>query len=290
MKKTIMFCFGGRRANLELQLPFIYRILDEHPEVEYHLWNTAKDPADDQFIRTLSARSGFRERFLAISDFHGMPVGKAWNEIYRYYAKDQEGHRESQFVKLDDDIVFIETDRFGYFLDEIDGWPGAILSAKVVNNGACGRHFPPIDQGFRQMRIRLLDVHLNPKYAELCHTLFLTNPSDFTVEPPKAIETVDWLSINCIGYSYETAQAIAEMLETPSPRVIAGRPFPKPNALLGDEGLVNLFPRVILQGFTVSHLTFGPQERKLRAQRWTELREEYAQVGKEYLACTSSTK
>ena len=41
-----MFCFGGRRANMELQLPFVRRILDEHTDVEYHLWNLARNAED----------------------------------------------------------------------------------------------------------------------------------------------------------------------------------------------------------------------------------------------------
>lgn len=277
-ERVIMFCFGGRRANLELQLPFIRELLGAYPELEYHLWNTAKDPNDAAWMQGADED---HPRFHVRNEFSELPTGKAWNEIYRYYAGPEfEG---CLFVKLDDDVVFIETGRFDHFLWSIRGTPGSVITAKVVNNGACGQFFPSINELVRKrLRIRLLDVHMKPDYAKGCHELFLDNWQDFTRETLFDQEITDWLSINFIGYNHDMAVKIAGLLETPAPRRIAGRLFTKPNAKLGDEGLVNTLPRIMLNGFTVCHLTFGPQERRMRPAEWDELRKRYDEVGREY--------
>jgi hypothetical protein len=46
-QRVIIFCFAGRRANLEIQLLFIRRVLADHPDAEYHVWNLARTEEDD---------------------------------------------------------------------------------------------------------------------------------------------------------------------------------------------------------------------------------------------------
>lgn len=37
MLRVILFVFAGRKANMQLQVPYIKRILAEHPNVEYDI-------------------------------------------------------------------------------------------------------------------------------------------------------------------------------------------------------------------------------------------------------------
>lgn len=275
-KRTIIFCFGGRRANLELQLPFIYRILGEHPDVEYHLWDTAKDPADSKWMRGLPKHARFKVR----NNYAGQPMGDAWNAIYRHYASERlKAHR---FVKLDDDVVFLQTDAWPHFMAAIDENPHAVVSANVINNGACAALDPVLYTRFKWLRMPLLNVHLHPEFAEMSHDYFLREWEERLRQPVAWVSVKDWLSINCIGYDYEMARRFAKLLETPSPRVIAGRHF-RGRATLGDEGMVNTLPRIVVGGFTACHLTFGPQERK-DPELFDQLRTRYADVNKEYLS------
>jgi hypothetical protein len=46
--------------------------------------------------------------------------------------------------------------------------------------------------------------------------------------------------------------------------------------------MVNTLPRLIVGGFTVAHLTFGPQERK-SPNMFDELRKRYAKMNGTYL-------
>jgi hypothetical protein len=277
LSKTILFIFAGRRANLELQRPFLDRIVREHPGIFVEIWNCTQNAEDNAYVR--ASGKGTR-RIVVRNDYHGIPVGKAWNEIYRHYG--QPKYKGCRFIKADDDIVFIQTNNLAHFLDSIDSNPHAVCSAYVINNGASCAADPPLYSQLRQLRTPLLNVHLSPQFAYMSHQYFLDNALDIIERPVQWQPTKEWLSINFIGYDYDMARKFARLLETPSPRVIAGRHF-RGRATLGDEGMVNTLPRIIVTGFTVAHLTFGPQERK-DPKMFKDLRAHYATWNKEYLA------
>lgn len=274
---TILFVFAGRRANMELQLPFIHRILDEHPEVQCHLWNLARAAEDDEYLRTLHLRHN-QERLIVINDFHGPDPWKRMSDVYRYYMDPE--FAGSLFVKMDDDVVFIETERFGDFTKAVDTNRNSVISAKVINNGACTLTEPGLRDGFEALGINLLDVHLSSEYAEMSHRYLFNHWTELVGQQSQLIPTPEWLSINLIGYDWAMGKRIAEALGTQPPRYIAGRQFRRIDRM-GDEGAVNTLPRLIHQGFLAAHLSFGPQ--KLPDAKWDELRALYAEVGSQYL-------
>jgi len=241
MKRTTMFCFGGRRANLELQLPFIHRILAEHRNIDYQLWNLAKDPADAEYIGNLRTNN----RFSVINDFYGANPWTRFNDVYRHYATPR--FKDHRFVKMDDDVVFIQTNQWGRFIAGVDANRHAVVSANVINNGACAMLDPLIKEQFRNLRMPLLDVHKHPRFAQMSHDYFLNNWDDRLSQPEAWVSTKDWCSINFIGYDYNMARKFAALLDTPHPPVVAGRRF-KPSSKLGDEGMVNTLPRIVVRG------------------------------------------
>lgn len=278
MTGVVMFMFGGRKADVELQLPFVLRILDEHPEVIYHLWDLARNPEDSEYLQSLKT---LHPHLYVMTQFSG--AVEPWvhfDDVYRFYT---DVHwREHLFVKLDDDVVFLETERWSNFIGAIESNPQAVVSAKVVNNGACAPHWPPVYKTFLTYRMRLLDWHLKAKTALMSHGRFVDYWQDMVNETPKVIPTKEWLSINVIGYHWEMGVRVAKLLGTRSPRAIAGRPF-TPRSRLGDEGTVNTLPRIIYQGFTACHLYFGPQARNMSEDALWQLRTEYGYIGKAYL-------
>lgn len=273
---VIIFCFGGRRPNMELQLPFIQRILDEHPHVSYHLWNLAKDRSDYEWLRTVRG-----DRITVINDFHGPEPWRRFNDVYRCYADDRFSH--CTFVKLDDDVVFIETDRFSQFVDSIHENPDSVMSAKVVNNGACTPLEPGLWNGFQQLSIPLLDVHLHGSYAQMSHFYFMRHWEEMVEQDFSLVPTEEWLSINLIGYTWRMGRKMAKLLDTDHPPYVAGREF-LPLIPLGDEGMVNTLPRIITQGFLACHLYFGPQARDVSQSQIEDWQLRYRDIGQKYLA------
>lgn len=267
-----LFMFAGRRGNMELNLPLIQEILDTNPRVEFDIWNLARDPEDCDYLLSL------RRKYNVINRFAGPRAIARMSHVWKHYTHPRYQHH--RFVKVDDDVVFIQTERFAEFVDCIDRNPDHILTAEVVNNGACTPYMPELWQGFLGLDIPLLDVHESNEYAQLAHRFFLDNWRDL-VRRPTSLENLEpWLSINFIGMHWEMLCKLERRIGRRSPEMIADRPWP-PGSRIGDEGAANLFPRKVLRGFTVAHLGFGPQ--KLTDFQEDEWRKGYADVNWEYL-------
>lgn len=295
MPKTIVYAFWGRRENIELQLPFIHRILDENPDVEFQGWDLARDPEDSKYIRSLP----IRDRFCIRTDYY-QGNGKASRgqcQVWSRYAKSH--YRDHTFLKLDDDVSFMETLGIPGLIQSAVDNPDAVISALTVNNGCSTRHIPAVWDIYESLKptlsedptpfpelAKLLAVHRSAEYADRCHRWFHANWRTLTNQPPQLIPTEDWLSINAIAYTYQVGKRIATRIGQPSPEpVIAGRPSRR----LGDEGSANRQPRYIYTGMVAGHLTFSPQVQSERNPDGmsdallTELRKMYSDVARQYL-------
>lgn len=271
-RPVVLFMFAGRRGNLEVNLPLIRRILDENPGVQCDIWNLARDRADAEFLHTLTD-----DRIRVIHTY--APGTRRMYKVWQYYAQPQ--YRDHLFVKIDDDVVFIETGKFADFVDAVELNPDWILSAEVVNNGACTEFMPELWQGFRELGIPLLDVHESNQYAQICHRFMLDNWRALVSRPTNISDIETWLSINFIGLNHPMLVKMAAQIGRRAPAQIADREW-GPRDRIGDEGAANMFPRAVMAGFTVGHLGFGPQ--KLTDYQEDEWRAGYAELGWEYLA------
>lgn len=288
--RTILFAFWGRRDNIELQLPYVHRILAENPEVEFHGWDLCRDARDSRYLRTLTG-----ERFKVRTNFY-QGNGKASQgqaRVWKHYATPE--YRDCAFVKIDDDDVFLETAGFAGFSQAAQDNPGHVISALTINNGASTRHIPEVWAGYQTLLsanahertlgkpLELLDVHLSADYAEMSHRWFHSNwrtligGADTDIVPSN-----DWVSINAIALTWPVLQCVAALLGTVPPSEIAGRHFTDRNRV-GDEGACNMLPRMIHKGFVVAHLNFGPQIAAMEPETWTELRKLYSDISGQYL-------
>jgi 3-dehydroquinate dehydratase len=263
---------------MELQLPFLHRIAAEHPDVEIHLWNLARIPPDFYYVREIKGPQ------IAVHNeqYRTRPHWMGYKNVYRHYC--QEEYRDAVFVKIDDDIVFIQTDRFGDFVDAITANPGAIVSANVVNNGACSRIQPGLAEAFDMTGLPLLDWHKHNAVAAMAHEHFFVHWRDMAAEPVTVHDSDDWLSINMIGCDHDTMRALEAgigWVEGP-PTVIAGRWFGNTDRR-GDEGMANTFPRRIVAGMLAAHLSFAPQAVGDLSQQATAWRGVYRRIAHTYL-------
>lgn len=276
---VILYAFWGRRENIELQLPFIHRILRDYPNVEFHGWNLSQNDADDEYIsETIRFDQNYPERLRVRNEFAGLPAGDGWNKVWEYYT--DSAFSDDIFVKIDDDVVFIETGKFGDLIKVVDANRGYITSPYVINNGACMDVDPRLGVGFQALGIPLLDAHLHASFAEMCHNYFIKNYNDLLGGDILLRDTNDWLSINMIGYDYSMGCEIQKLIGRRSPDEIAGRKFSM-KSKVGDEGAVNMLPRLLMTRMIAVHLTFGPQ--KIAADKLDYFRREIGRIGKEYL-------
>jgi hypothetical protein len=268
---------------MELQLPFIKKILADHPNTEYHVWDLALTEDDHRHIQTISG-----DRITVHEGFYNdqLKESESWfnhqqfNNIYLHYTNPR--YKNTLFVKLDEDIVFIEAGRFKQFIEAVDRRRGSVISAQIVN----GKEW--ID-------------------ADVPHNHFFEHWRSLIRQPIKLIPTFEWLSINMIGYDWQTGCKIADaascdeqaaftILGLPPNETFEGRGVvmqihPDGSAevvgrlpYIGDEGAVNLLPRLVMQGFLACHLYFGPQRSTMTETHIASLQKRYAQVGQQYLS------
>lgn len=289
-QRVILFVFAGRRANLELQLPVVRRILDENPNVNYHVWNFARNDADREFVKTIEGDritvwNGHGGEAFASPAPTNEPGAKQFganehNAAYRHYS--QKEFHDHLFVKIDDDIVFLETARFGKFVEVIDAHRGKVVVANIINNGACTPITPDIWDGFNRLNIPLLDIHMSGKFADMVHTYMCEHHDEILNQPLELIPTEDWTSVNAIGYDWPTLFHVINTIGKPQPAYLAGRPMHGWGRVFGDEGVFQTLSRIIVKGFTAAHLTFGPQNPTTeQMDRWLN---NYRQLGETYLA------
>lgn len=301
--RLVLFCFAGRQANLEVQRPFIDRILAEHPEAEFHLWDLTRTPEDAAYVRAQAS-----DRIRVLTHLHpGHPItcspayttSKSGRRVrrcscmvhrppyekpYAWYAADA-SYADTVFIKLDDDVLFLETARLADLLDPLQQMPDAVISANVVNNVVCAKHdreirdrvaakLKPGDHTAAAADKAWWWLHTNQRFAQLSHDWFLDNVAALTnptrVGALARSRAGERVSINTIAFTHPTMRRIADMI---------GR-----EERLGDEGAVDrLLPR-IATGFRVAHLTFGPQDKSMTLAQLDELRARYTVAAKEYLA------
>lgn len=289
--RVIMFAFWGRKANIEIQLPYIHRILAENPDVEFHGWDLCRDPRDSQYVRSLDTSDRFQVR----TEFYTGDGRASHGQIrtWKHYADRQ--YRDALFIKLDDDIVFIETSRTQDFINSIQLRPESIISARVINNGACTFRHPELWAGFQKLRpvipqdphpddetASLLGVHRSAEYADMVHRWFFANWQTTISRDTALVAPKSWLSINFIGFNWDMCRRITATLGQRSPRMIFDRTY-GPRDRVGDEGAVNMLPILIEDGLVAAHLNFGPQIPKVGGDTLTEYRKQYADIADQYL-------
>ncbi|QZT61258.1 hypothetical protein [Mycolicibacterium austroafricanum] len=288
MSRVVIFAFWGRQENVELQLPFIQRILAENPDAEFHGWDLCRDRQDSRFLRTIKGdRIQVKTQFYSNDGRASRGQVKVWN----HYT--DPSYQNTVFVKLDDDDVFLETEGFRAFIEAAQNNPGHVISGLTVNNGASTRHIPDLWEGMQTLPspdeneaaqgkpMELLDAHLSVEFADMCHRWFHTNWETLT-QGEGTVPTEDWVSINAIAMSWPVLHCISSLIGRVPPTEIAGRFF-TPRNRIGDEGAANMLPRLICKDFVVGHLNFGPQLRQMDDAVLTELRKLYTDISSQYL-------
>ncbi|WFU08082.1 hypothetical protein QA646_12245 [Rhizobium sp. CB3090] len=184
-------------------------------------------------------------------------------QAYDYYAKRLERFSSAVFLKCDDDIVYVDLEKLNEFIEFRRANPNYfVVSANVVNNGVCAYfqqlggalpdelgHFERPPGGFGG------SLWLSAERATQLHDFFLEKNDKYLPLPNKVIEWTERQSINFISWLGKDLLHMA---------------LPKGDdeyALTVDLPTFLDRPTAIYADFTVSHLSFGPQEHGLDVDR-----------------------
>jgi len=123
--KTIVVTFAGRKMFMEILFPYIKKYEDKIDE--YHIYAATKNQEDLDYIEKFSSENKFVKVFRAEG---GKDPIYLWNECYKNSQEE-----DAVYLKLDDDIVFIDDHLFSDFLEFRKNNPQyPIIYPMIVNN------------------------------------------------------------------------------------------------------------------------------------------------------------
>jgi hypothetical protein len=296
--KIVIFSFAGRESYLEMQKDFILDILARNTRVEYHLWNFSRNDSDNLYLQRLSQimpRTKLFNQFYegsnpvdlctkTIGHLCGCKkcrVGK-YSEPYKYYSSRDE-YRKTLFVKLDDDVVFIESARFQFLVDCVNAHRRRIWSANVINNGVCAIATPGLKSAIEQAGLVESDsirswwlLCTNLDFFKLSHEYFFEQTPNLLNQPAAAFDAPRArFSINTIGFDWKMMNDIAEKL---------GR-----SPTMNDEAVISdNFDISILCGFLACHLHYSDQRSNISDDEEAHILDRYRDIKRHYLRSESN--
>lgn len=126
--RVIMTTFAGRRDRMAILLTYVVEALRRNLLREYHIWNYARNRRDRSWVDSLHVLHPGIRIF--------RPVGTPYDSYYDHYRR--EDYSDAIFVKVDDDIVYLDLETFPKFIEHrLLDRETFLLSANVVNNGVC---------------------------------------------------------------------------------------------------------------------------------------------------------
>ena len=236
MTKLIIVCFAGRKKYLDIQLVYILTLLQKHPNIEYHLWNFSRNNDDNSYLQELV---NLHERIKLFNEFYEgdnvnnicckqvgvicsctkCRVGK-WSEPYKHYSNAL--YKNTIFIKIDDDVVFISIDKIKLFVETIINNPNQIISSNMINNGVCAFYDKNIKQMVVDRNILYTNSSIsdfwflctNKEFFNLSHDYFINEYSQNNLSLKDETIRVDKtrFSINTIGFTHEIMCKISDLL------------------------------------------------------------------------------
>lgn len=295
-EKIVFFVFAGREENMDVQRPHLERLLAMYPAAELHLWDLTRRAPDSWYIQKW-AREHSQVRYLG--QFHtGHPIKCIGKPKYRgappcrcvihkppyekpwiHYANHDE-YADCTFVKLDDDVIWMDVPRFGEVLEFLETHPDEVASANVTNNVVCAKYEHWTLPAYLSDLFEVGDpkesendkawwlLHTDPIFADSSHRWLLDRidggvVTEVTEMPVVKTREGEAISINFVAMKHSVLKRAASLMR---------------DNRLGDEGAIDTMLPYIIRNFRVAHLSFGPQEPGL-ALRAPIIREKYKALG-----------
>lgn len=206
--KVIAVTPAGRSRYLKILLNYVLRDYLQGVIDEWHLWMNTVIDDDIQYCRSLAEKFNFIKLVEADPEIT-ITEGKHGYSIYQFYRNCVD--ENTVYVRLDDDIVFIEENAIKKLVDFRIENPGYFLVfANIINNAICSH----LHQRFGMLPSydgRLVGYHCldplaweTPEFAEYVHRVFLNHYLNNNLEGYKfnrwELYMLERYSINCFAF------------------------------------------------------------------------------------------
>ena len=269
--KTILFIFAGRQDRMSLLMAYLKKILQQKKIDYIHIWNFARNEKDFTWLKSLEDKGNNIFVFSpSVFDEKGMLYHNYMFYKSAYYFYTKSFFSKANFVKCDDDIIFLDVEYFDNFLQKIKDIDECseyyMVSANVVNNGICAN----IQQKYGAIPkdVGIFDVPNENerggasfeywKYGEksqILHKYFLDNKDNFISKSiTQTFQLVDYsnrFSINFIGFKQNSIKPFMKVIDFSDEVYLTA----KLSKILQKKILIET-------SFVVSHLSFHSQLKK----------------------------
>ena len=137
--KTIITCFAGRKEYMEIQVQYIIKLLNKYDFIEsYDIWDFSWSEIDSKYLNTLTSLHP-KIKIRQAPDYgkatRASPTGSKQYAYFFNQGYDSDAYKDYIFVKVDDDVLYIDIDNFGFFIEQRkQNAHHFLVSANVVNN------------------------------------------------------------------------------------------------------------------------------------------------------------
>jgi len=299
---VVAMLIGGRRDRMNLTVAYLDRLIAACHLDEVHIWDNAIKHEDSEWLATLADQDGYTV-FL--------PGGhNRWLQAYRYYTA--KGTNESLsavgtqvlsrftpkweganidntvLIKLDDDIVFVDTEAFPGFVQYVRSTPHFLVHANIINNGVAAYYQAQKDPELLERLPELADypsehgriadfwppfagnggpLVMKGALAKEFHRYFIEHRSKFGGLGPKGEQCILYtaphvlagqgrFSINFFGTRWSKWDMVADLVG------VVDQPFYDEFALTVQATEKQGISECIYSPFVVAHLSFSYQLRQ----------------------------
>ncbi len=315
-EKIIIVTFAGRERYLEIQKNYIFKLLKSH-DCEWHLWNFSRNESDNIYLQNLANSSDSIKIFNQFYDGGNASSNKCekregvicgcskcrvgrWTEPYKFYANN-EAYKKCFFLKMDDDILFIDIKNIDGLL-KVARTSKNIISSYVINNGLIAMIDPLLNKRIDKNLLHTVEKARSPLARAIRNTFFYkvlsgrdvqainwwrlcTSVDFFRISHDFFFEKFDYLvnlpenkirlpksrfSINAILFNWEIMSQICSKIGNESS--------------MNDEAIISEnFEIDVYTGFVSSHLHFADQRSLISDEEELVLLKKYSEMAKKYL-------
>ena len=252
-KNVIYTIFCGRKKYLKIQMTYVDKLLEMDLISEVHLWAFTTNQDDLNYLHELTNKNNKCKIF-----YPHDPHLHIWYYYYNYYLHNVRD--DDIVIKADDDIVFIDTNKFEEFVNSVNS--DSLYFPNIINNDVCA-YFQT-----KQNIHNLFDYHvediiklkgytkpltnwfLDYNKAYTIHELFLENQEKFKINSDEIVEYNNRISINFYAIKGSSLKKIYKNI------TIENSIFDED--YFGNVPLVYESHKIKLN-FNVVHFQFGPQ-------------------------------
>lgn len=255
-RRVVFTVFAGRRCYLEVLFRYVDALVLGGRVDEVHVWNYARDEADRTWVRGLS-----RDAYRVIAPLDAS-AGQ-WDEYYKFYSEDPALADDDVLIKCDDDVVYIDIDKFGTFVDTIVD--DRVYLPNIVNNDVCAhlQSLIGVHSLLRSVRADLCAPGCTSPLtywfsqhskADAIHSLFLAAPGRFAIDVPP----VAWRSRISINFFATRGRHVRRLFDRLC-RSSEGKESVDDEAFFASDCLKSNTFHVVVLSFVVVHFSFHYQ-------------------------------